>query len=310
MAEDKLSRFKKALKELLTRNTSQAIDRLYEITSSDSSHYNQLVLLKSQLSDNVSIRNIRTEDRSQLNQDLNQIRSSFLTILDLIDYEDFLQNLDHDTFKVRSNFNLNGGQKGQSPVMSWDTFGAQLTKLIKLLKHLKANHYYKPNIIIGISNGGCIVSDMIGSTLYRGYSIPIISLWSNRWQNIEMEHRNYFDNVYNNNLVDALLSGTTDEKISILLVDDVVRSSRTYFQAKNYLNDKISSHKNLEILFLPLFIVKRDYLKDAHSELVFGFRNGEFNNISEDIYFNAFNTDQKRLPWGKKLSLDDHPLEL
>ena len=305
----KIKGFKKNLKDLLIKNTPQAIDRLFEIVKSTSKYYNQLVLIKSQLSDNISIRSIRTEGRSELNQDLNNIRSSFLGIVDSLTSEDFVENLDYSTFKVKVEFNLIHEQEDFKPTIKWEDYGKQISKLTKTLNHLKSNHYYKPNIIIGISNGGCVVSDIIGSTSYKGYSIPVISLWSNRWQNIEMENRNYFDNIYNNNLIDALVEGTTDEKISILLIDDVVRSAKTYFQAKNYLYDKISSKKELEILFLPLFIVKKEYLDDAHNELVFGFRDGEFDTISKETYFKAFCTNQKLMPWGKKLTLGKHSLE-
>ena len=68
----------KNLKNLVWKDTSQTIDKILQIIDSSNENYNQLILLKASLQDNQSLRNIGAYERSQLNTELNQIRSSLL----------------------------------------------------------------------------------------------------------------------------------------------------------------------------------------------------------------------------------------
>ena len=207
----------------------------------------------------------------------------------------------------------------KSDRMSWEVWWNQIQFLMKLLEGMGKNNQpgkrFQPDAVIGITNGGLTVTDMVARKLYRQQNIPVLALWARReWVEDDKDNGKdwevyYFCHDYNEAQM-AILKEKKEEKekrgkhFSILLIDDVVKSSTTYFQAKQYLIKKLG-HENLELLFLPLFIYKEEYLlnqelDNAEKELLYGFRKGIYG-LQKGAFFEKFITDYKILPWEKRI---------
>lgn len=204
----------------------------------------------------------------------------------------------------------------ESDRMSWDIWSNQIQFLIELLEYMRKSNqpgkHFQPDAIIGITNGGLTVMDMVARQLYSPQNIPVLALWARR-ESVEKDKENgknwpisYFTHEYNEAQIKILKRRKERKRklFSILLIDDLVKSSTTYFQAKKYLIEKLG-RENLELLFIPLFIYKKEYLlnqelDNAEKELLYGFRNGIYG-LQKEAFFEKFITDYKILPWGKRI---------
>lgn len=180
----------------------------------------------------------------------------------------------------------------------WDEWRERIRELIKLLEDPFINGRFIPDVIIGISNGGLLVADLLGRKLLRG--IPILSLGANKNKNKYTEDSNcyIFDNEYNRALMKVLTMNKGE--VTILLVDDIVFSSNTSMQASNFINRELKN--NCEILFTPLYYLGTS---DVNLEAIgamfpYGFTNkrGEnVFNISKKEYFNTLRLLKRKLPY-------------
>lgn len=186
--------------------------------------------------------------------------------------------------------------------ITWGEWWAQVEDLVTMIKDDIAPRF-TPNVVLGNSNGGLIVADLIGRRLF--HTPPILSLWANRQELDKGNEQPFlfmssFNDALLNNLESHFLKKNEKSKIKILLIDDIVKSSTTLFQAKKYLESKFKDR--LELLFLPLYCSEPEFLKNAESILPFGYKNGLFK-IKKEEYFKHIKTDKKLFPYRKKLEI-------
>lgn len=138
-----------------------------------------------------------------------------------------------------------------SNVMPWQEFLAQCRKLESMLQEKVVTNAYKPDVIIGITNGGLIFAEILGRNLF--HTSPLLSLWANR----NSGSGKYFDNIYNHGVVDSIKKLFTDGICDILLLDDNVATGSTVQEALTFLRSGLPKAK---ISFLPVFTRNRKYL--------------------------------------------------
>ena len=207
--------------------------------------------------------------------------------------EDYVDSLVFETFRdlevnIPKELKRKISSKGQN--ITWNEWWHQ----IHFFKD-KIWNKYVPDVIVCISNGGMIVGEIVVREYYKG--TPLLSLWANRFKG----EKKMFENIYNNKMTEAIKeSFPKAKKIKILLIDDVVKTSTTFFQAKEYLEDKIGDQ--LELLFMTLYCINPDYLKNGEKVLAFSKR--QFH-ISKEEYYDYIKTTKKRYPYGKDLSIQE-----
>jgi hypoxanthine phosphoribosyltransferase len=145
----------------------------------------------------------------------------------------------HVEFKVKSR-SVDPG----APPMPWDIYWDKVQTIKKGLRSKFSDGLYIPTVVLGITNGGAMLADLLVREVYT--DTPIAVLWANR------QHRehSYFDNPLNHGIVDAIKNLERGAQLNILLVDDIVASGNTYHKALEFLNQHIP---NADVQFLPLF---------------------------------------------------------
>lgn len=194
-------------------------------------------------------------------------------------------------------------EKGQE-ILLWDEWWIRLQELAKLLKEPFVNGRLFPQAILGISNGGLAVADFLGRQVFRG--VPILALWANRW----LEDKSavdpscyFFDNEYNIAKMQILKKKLPkgDQKMTIVLVDDLVYTSQTITQAEAFIKKELG--KDLDILFTPLYCRNIDYLHSISYMLPYRFKlkDGSSLKISETDFYKSVTTEKTRLPYDKDI---------
>jgi hypoxanthine phosphoribosyltransferase len=196
-----------------------------------------------------------------------------------------LRNLKVD--RTASGFG-NGAQ--DDSLMPWPEFYAQCQRLERILGEKAKRNGYKPDVIIGITNGGLIFADILARDLF--YKIPLLSLWAERHSG----KYKYFDNRYNDNVVNSLKGEFPEGKCEILLVDDNVAKGRTFREAIEFLHSAFST---ATISFLPAFTRNEKYL-DAVGEEHLIWKRPEFSDSPIDLS-TIHSTPRRTLPYLKEL---------
>lgn len=139
-------------------------------------------------------------------------------------------------------------ERARSSLMPWKEFHERINAVVETLSDVVTNGVYSPDVILGISNGGLVVADLLGRSLFHK---PLLSLWANRSAALSM-----FDNRYNKATLaiikdDEQLSSTANRPLEILLVDDIVSTSQTISLAQEFLQRNLPSQTTIR--FLPMF---------------------------------------------------------
>lgn len=146
-------------------------------------------------------------------------------------------------------------------IMRWEEYMERISWICKLLEDPAKTGHFTPQALIGISNGGLVVADLVGRALFRG--TPILSLWANRFIRTTQSAFWFFDNPYNCAVLRALKESVEkihkDEPATILLVDDHLGTGNTAQQATSYLREQLGNQTN--ILFIPLVSRRHEYIK-------------------------------------------------
>lgn len=195
------------------------------------------------------------------------------------------------------------GEAYNSGNLSWEDWWERIQKRADELDDIHKKHSI--NVIIGISNGGLVVADLIGRLKFK--DVPILSLWADRRSigtiNNEIDRTCYFfDNKYNQAVMDSIKEMFKDNnhKIGILLVDDLIYTSNTCLQAKAYINREFEEFNGeYEIIFAPLFCrrssdIPLDQLKDIIISKY-------IKDCNSDEYLESLESQKKKFPYYKDL---------
>ena len=191
-------------------------------------------------------------------------------------------------------FESQRSDKYPQKIMSWDEFLKRIEWVSQLLRSYVNEGQYVPNAILGISNGGLIVADLIGKSVFSGKNAPILSLWAQRFT----RKHDYFTNEYNDAIMEKIVKcHAINQPISILLIDDHFGTGNTLKQALDYLKSKLGENTN--ILFIPLVSRRIDHLKIYDDYLPFKYmHNGtRIFHITENDFYKFVNTDSHYFPY-------------
>jgi hypoxanthine phosphoribosyltransferase len=183
--------------------------------------------------------------------------------------------------------------------MRWDDYLQRVEFLIKLIKRPMMEGRFIPDAIVGISNGGLIVADMVGRDAFQDK--PILSLWANR-RTMSKSNNWYFDNPYNQALCKAIISHASkshpNDNIRIILVDDHFGTGNTVRQAVNYLRSQLG--EKVKIVYFPLVTQRVDYL-DAHIDIMpYNEEYSRIFHIGKDEFIRQVWTDARYFPYLNK----------
>ncbi len=182
----------------------------------------------------------------------------------------------------------------KEPVMTWDEYMSKLHAVGNWLRPVVNEGRYVPDAVFGISNGGMIVADLIGKTVFAGKSTPILGLWAQRYT----QEQDYFKNDLNAALFNEIKRDKDKDKtFRILLVDDHLASGNTVIQAIDYIKSQLG--EQTKIVFIPLVSKRRNYLKVIPEYLPFGYTENKkpLFNVSEEEFFKTVDTKTNYFPY-------------
>jgi hypoxanthine phosphoribosyltransferase len=138
--------------------------------------------------------------------------------------------------------------------MSWDDYMSRIEETCNYLETAVREYRYLPDAIIGITNGGLVAADLIGKRVYAGRDTPVLSLWAKRHVFGGQSAFWYFDNEYNDAMMESIRKATSEsaarDTINILLIDDHMGTGSTAVQAVAYIKDRLGEH--VRITFIPI----------------------------------------------------------
>jgi len=188
--------------------------------------------------------------------------------------------------------------------MTWEEYTNRVTYVVSLLKPPMTEGKFAPDALVGISNGGLIVADLIGREVFQ--SKPILGLWANRRTRESENTFWFFDNPYNAALCQTLkeqaTKARTKEPICLVLVDDHFGTGTTARHAIGYLKQQLGDATR--IVYFPLVSARVDYLQVVDDVMPYNFE-GEagkktvFNTSKED-FIRHLNTGASYFPYLQK----------
>jgi hypoxanthine phosphoribosyltransferase len=178
--------------------------------------------------------------------------------------------------------------------MPWEDYWSRIVAIQEMIKRPIDDGRYVPHALVGLSNGGMMIADLLGRSLFLGK--PVTSMWVNRWD----VKGDWFNNPINSSLIEALKKiAPKSTPLDLLLVDDIVASGKTVKEALNYLG---TSLKTATIKFLPIFTANEKYLKLIQDNLVWS--HDAFSEIAKSgkAFIDATHrTKYRMLPYGKDI---------
>ncbi|NOU16607.1 MAG: phosphoribosyltransferase [Bacteroidales bacterium] len=182
----------------------------------------------------------------------------------------------------------------KDPIMSWDEYMTKIQYISNFLRRIVNEGKYVPDAVLGISNGGMIVADLIGKSVFAGTNTPILSLWAQRYTT----EQDYFKNALNDALFSAIKKTKFKDKIfRILLFDDHLASSNTAKQAFDYIKSMLGD--KTKIVFIPLVSKRIKYLKVFKDYLPFGYNENSIDifQVAEDDFIKVIDTKAHYFPY-------------
>ncbi len=188
--------------------------------------------------------------------------------------------------------------------MPWEEYLNRIRWLGDRLLHAVENGSFAPDALIGISNGGLIVADILGRDYFRG--TPVLGLWADRARRVTDSASWFFKNRYNDALMSAVRTQNEQshqkDPPTILMVDDRIGSGQTAHQAIDYLREQLGG--NVQVVFAPLVVSQPEYIKavegflpcsyvDLQGRKVFG--------LTESELLDRLVTEAVRFPYTKRI---------
>jgi hypoxanthine phosphoribosyltransferase len=187
--------------------------------------------------------------------------------------------------------------------MRWDDYMNRVTSTIAILEQPLTEGRYTPDALVGISNGGLIVADLIGRRVFQ--EKPILALWANRRTAISASKYRFFDNPYNVALCEALKSSAQGdhraEPLRLTLVDDHFGSGTTALQAEEFLKATLGEHT--KILYIPMVSRRINYLDIVEHMLPYAYEDPpgrKVFGVSKDEFIDLLRTTASYFPYLQK----------
>lgn len=154
--------------------------------------------------------------------------------------------------------------------ISWDKYWEKQSLVVDVLRNLLREKTYEADLLVGISNGGLHFADTVLRRVYNN-SKPLLGLWANR-----ENESSYFDNYVNNsffagNLVNSVITmyGKTSGRFEVLILDDVVGTTKTFRQVMEYLENRFGDmYERCCIRFMFLYTMDVEIPNVLHSHLL------------------------------------------
>jgi hypoxanthine phosphoribosyltransferase len=187
--------------------------------------------------------------------------------------------------------------------MRWDEYMSRIEYVISILEPPMTEGRYTPDALVGISNGGLIVADLIGREAFQGK--PILGLWANRKIRETSSNYWFFDNPYNRALCEPLKNHAQkahpDDPIRLVLVDDHFGTGTTARHAMWFLKAQLGD--NTKIVYLPLVSRRIDYLQVVEDAMPYAYEDPvgiKVFKVTKQDFIGRLNTDASFFPYLRK----------
>lgn len=197
-----------------------------------------------------------------------------------------------------------GADRATGRAMGWDEFIRRVRWAADWMRPRVDDGGYRPDAVLGISNGGLVVADLLGKAVFARTGTPILSLWAQR----VTASTEYFENAYNHALT-AAIRGEKDPAgtLELLVVDDHFGTGITALQAATYLKKRLGD--DTRILFLPIATARLDNVFRLEHLLAFNYTgaNGEpVFDVTREQFLSAIHTDAAILPFRTRVNRRTH----
>lgn len=188
------------------------------------------------------------------------------------------------------------GPSNLRDTMSWTEYISRIEWVAELLKIPVDNGRFRPHALIGLSNGGLIVADLLGRESFRG--TPILGLWVDRFSGGKRA-REFFKNPYNDALVQAIKSQNS-RPITLMLVDDHLGTGVTASQATKYLYENLG--EDTQVLYVPLVSRRPEYIGVVEEWLPYSYKDAEGHvfKVTRDEFLKRLDTKAIFFPYQHK----------
>ena len=216
----------------------------------------------------------------------------------------FLRNTYHDskhTWNYPESFGSDAISKRD--LTSWEEYMKRIEDTCKYLEESVIENKFFPDAVIGITNGGLIAADLIGKRVFAGRNIPVLSLWAKRHVAKGSGAYWYFDNEYNDAMIEGIKRvGQNDANtINLLLIDDHMGTGSTAVQAFAYIKNRFEEKVN--IIYIPIVSRRLDNIGVVEEYLPYSAVDEEGKpifNLTKEIFVNKLATEALYFPYFKK----------
>jgi hypoxanthine phosphoribosyltransferase len=196
------------------------------------------------------------------------------------------------------------GVGSDNKTMPWSVYWNQMERTLTELGDFHRNGNFNPDLIVGISNGGLIFADIISRQSYSN-AVPFLTLWAHR-----PHHEDYFNHPIGEILTKDLLENLGrsmgkehEPPYKILLIDDIIGSTRTIRQAIKFIKDSLG---NVEVQ-ITCFVLFSKASKEQLEEIEEFFPNNhpeQFVRSRFYHYIDGLRTRYELLPYHKEIHGD------
>ncbi|HHT9114367.1 MAG: hypothetical protein HZA47_11900 [Planctomycetes bacterium] len=185
--------------------------------------------------------------------------------------------------------------------MSWDEIMERIGRL-RFYEEPYKGGTFKPNALIGITNGGLIMAELISRKYFHG--VPLISLWADRWSPDALKNADahYFTNKYARAAIEPLKELKRElkkgEQLTLLVIDDNVASGTTCQYVVRFLRDELGA--DIRVLFHPIVCKAPQYLSAVKGMLPPEFENNLFA-LDREKFIEQLKTSKSMFPYDKDI---------
>lgn len=187
-------------------------------------------------------------------------------------------------------------------VMPWSEYLRRIDYICGFLEPPIKEGRFVPDAILGITNGGLIVADLIGRKILGSSRIPILALWAKRTVS------KFFPNSYNNATMSCVKrevkktrASPASKPASILVFDDHTGSGQTATQAVEYIRSRLG--EQTQVVYIPLVSRSLGYIEVIAEFLPYNIQDRQglpVFHVEEQEFLDLLNTQAAFFPYQKK----------